>query len=166
MTRLGTSFIDIYQLHDVEHVEPEVIINEALPAMDDLRRAGVIGAIGINGYPLEMFPVLLQGAQEKGIRVDTIFTYGQNTIQCSRMQSLYSSVMQYDVGILHGSPLQLGFLTDASIQEWLNVTAEMRVRSAVQLCFGLPIYIFLNTQLFLTFFFHIFFYLAFFGLIY
>lgn len=128
MSRLGVNHIDMYQLHDVEHCTPNGILDEALIALDSLRTQGFIGAIGLNGYPLEMFPILLNGAQDRNIFVDTIFTYGQNSLQCSRIRQLHSTISKFDVGILSGSPLQLGFLSDGEIQDWLPVTTEMKVR--------------------------------------
>src|SRR4030042_669282 len=64
LKRLGTDWIDIYQLH---WPDPNTPIEETMKALANLKAAGKIKAIGVSNYSLEQLQEAL-----KYTRVDTI----------------------------------------------------------------------------------------------
>ena len=52
LRRLRTDYVDIYQMHDVEFVDREQVLNEALPVARELQRAGKCRYVGITALPL------------------------------------------------------------------------------------------------------------------
>ena len=57
--RLGVDYIDVLQCHDVEFVGLDQIVRETLPALVQLRQEGRIGAVGLTGLPLKVFPAVI-----------------------------------------------------------------------------------------------------------
>ena len=54
---LGLDYIDVIQVHDCEFSldNYKMIIEECLPALEELKKQGKVRFIGITGYPLSMF---------------------------------------------------------------------------------------------------------------
>lgn len=60
-------------MHDVEFAESlDPVINEALPALEELRKEGKIRFIGVTGYPLN---VLKEAILRASGRLDVSFTW-------------------------------------------------------------------------------------------
>ncbi|MDE6795263.1 MAG: aldo/keto reductase, partial [Muribaculaceae bacterium] len=51
--RLGIDFIDLINVHDIEFADLEVVVNETLPALVELREKGAVGHVGITDLQLE-----------------------------------------------------------------------------------------------------------------
>lgn len=53
LSYLGLEYVDIIQIHDVEFAENlDIVVNEALPVLEELRVQGKVKFIGFSGYPL------------------------------------------------------------------------------------------------------------------
>jgi L-galactose dehydrogenase len=63
LRRLQTDYLDIYQLHDIEFGDPSQIINEAIPALQQLKQEGKVRFIGITGYPLPLLRQIIEAHQ-------------------------------------------------------------------------------------------------------
>lgn len=51
---LGLDYVDVIQIHDVEFAPSlDMVVNETLPAVEELREQGKARFIGFSGYPLE-----------------------------------------------------------------------------------------------------------------
>jgi L-galactose dehydrogenase len=117
MKRLGVDYLDIVQCHDVEFGDLDVIVRETIPALVRLKEAGKIRAIGITGYPLEVFPYILSCVAPKS--VDVVLSYCNYTLQNDRLALLARSLRAtYGVGVVNASPLCMGLLTDGGCPPW------------------------------------------------
>ncbi|WP_420316780.1 aldo/keto reductase [Ekhidna sp.] len=102
LRRLGTDYIDLYQIHRPDATTP---IEETMEVLKDLQQQGKIRAIGMSNHTVEMMK-----------RADQV-------IELASTQSPYSMVyrkiekdilpycLEENVGILAYSPLQRGLLT-------------------------------------------------------
>jgi L-galactose dehydrogenase len=126
MARLGVSYLDIVQCHDVEFGNLDLVANETIPALVKLRSAGKIRAIGVTGYPLELFPYVLARAAPKS--VDVVLSYCNYTLQNDRLAGLVDGLKRdYGVGVVNASPLSMGLLTDGGCPAWHPASAAVRV---------------------------------------
>ncbi|GAB3057551.1 aldo/keto reductase [Micromonospora schwarzwaldensis] len=76
LTRLGLDRVDLALLHDPEESpEPEVALRQAYPALDELRRQGVVGAVGVGSKDAAM---LTRFATETD--VDALMVAGRYTL--------------------------------------------------------------------------------------
>ncbi len=108
LKRLGTDYIDLYQLHGVDSLTP---IDETLRALDDLITAGKIRSIGVSNFSAWMIAKAL-GVSER-----------EHFARFTAMQMYYSLLARelefefiplaedQDLGLLVWSPLAAGFLS-------------------------------------------------------
>lgn len=135
MQRLNVDRIDIIQCHDIEFGDLDQIVNETLPALKKLKQAGKINAIGITGYPLEIFPYVLSAAPPGA--VDVVLSYCHYNLQNNRLDRLLDSLNnKFGVGVINASPLCMGLLTPSGGPEWHPADEETKklAKEASKLC--------------------------------
>src|SRR6186997_2914146 len=77
--RLGCGHLDIVLCHDIEFVPMQQIVDETLPALREVQRAGKVRYIGFSGYPMKIFRFI---CDQTG--VDCALSYNQYTLQNTR----------------------------------------------------------------------------------
>ena len=70
LQRLRTDYVDVFQLHDIEFVDNQLIINEAIPAAMKAKEMGKTRFIGITGLPVRY---LAHVARQ--VEVDTVLSW-------------------------------------------------------------------------------------------
>src|SRR2546422_2251937 len=55
LQRMGLDYLDIIQCHDIEFENLQQIVDEALPALRQLKEQGKVRFIGVTGFPLKIF---------------------------------------------------------------------------------------------------------------
>src|SRR6516164_1829056 len=58
--RLGTDHLDIALCHDIEFVPLQQIVDETLPALRKIQKAGKVRYIGFSGYPMKICRFILE----------------------------------------------------------------------------------------------------------
>ncbi|CAF0745779.1 unnamed protein product [Brachionus calyciflorus] len=112
----NTSYIDLIQIHDFEFAEDiSQIVNETLPALNELRNQGKVRYIGINSYSLEKLKELLELSP---IRIDTILAYTHLTLDDTSLLDYTEYFRNKGVGIINSAPLSMGLLTDVGPPVW------------------------------------------------
>lgn len=134
LQRLGVDYVDVLQVHDMEFAPSlDIIINETLPALQKLKETGKIKFIGITGYPLENFRTVLEKSQ---VRVDTVLTYCHCSLNDNTLLNYVDEFKRTDVGIINGSPISMGLLTNRGPPAWHPATQEIReaCKQAAEYC--------------------------------
>ena len=104
---LGTDWIDLALVHDPDDMAPVLAGRGALAALQDLKRQGVIKAVGLGQRNHEYH----RQAIEAGL-VDVILTYKDyNPIRTTALNWLLPLCEKHDIGVIDGSPLAGGLLT-------------------------------------------------------
>ena len=107
---LNTDWIDLMQIHDPASLEPALARDGALTALKDLKEQGVIRAIGLGVRSHEL---LLQAIEHGDF--DTILTYADfNLVRQTARDTLFPAAEEHDVGIVLGSPILFGLLSNRS----------------------------------------------------
>lgn len=107
LRRLGTDYIDVYQMH---HFDPETPLEETVGALDDLRRAGKIREAGCCNYSGRRLEESWDVAARQGIRA---FVAAQNTYNIYRREieaDLFPVARERGVGVLAYATLARGIL--------------------------------------------------------
>ncbi len=107
LTRLGTDYLDVALVHDPTDLEPVLAPGGALEALEEMKAAGLIRAIGlgVRNQPLH------RRAIESG-RFDVSLTHCDfNLIDGSAADELLPSANAHDVGVLNGAAVMLGLLS-------------------------------------------------------
>jgi len=116
LKRLGVSYVDLIQCHDVEFADHNQIVNETLPALLELKRQGVVRHIGITGLPLKVFRSILDRT-EPGL-VETILSFCHYELNDTSLGDLLPYFQAKGVGVINASPTGMGLLTGRGAPGW------------------------------------------------
>ena len=123
LQRLGVDYLDIYQLHDIEYVDIDAMINPALATLKELQQQGKIRFFGITGYPPEIFSRVIEQHQSD---VDTILSYGNYTLVNRRLEPLLPMLKKKNIGVINASVLGMGFFTERGAPDWWDYPQDLR----------------------------------------
>lgn len=132
--RLGSDYLDIILLHDVEFVQLPQIWEETIPAVLELKKKGLVRAVGFSCYPMKSFHTVLDHAEDD---LDCILSYNQYTLQNTALaDSLMPRLLEKGLGVMNAGPFSARLLTNAALPEWLKEPEEVKeaARNAAKLC--------------------------------
>jgi aryl-alcohol dehydrogenase-like predicted oxidoreductase len=132
--RLGTDYLDVLLLHDVEFVQLPQIWEETIPAALALKKKGLVRAVGFSCYPMKTFHEVLDHAEEQ---LDCILSYNQYTLQnTSLADDLLPRLREKKLGVMNAGPFSARLLTNAPLPDWLKEPEEVKAaaRKAAQIC--------------------------------
>ncbi|MCY4175954.1 MAG: aldo/keto reductase [Acidimicrobiaceae bacterium] len=126
LRRLRTDRVDVYQLHDIEFGDKEVVFGEALPALIDLKAAGKALHIGVTGYPL---PLLVEAVEN--FPLDVVLSYCRyNLMDRSLQTDLIPVAQKRGTAVINGSILHMGLISERGPQDWHPATDRIKDVSA------------------------------------
>ncbi len=108
LRRLGTDWIDLYQIH---RPQPEIPIDETLRALDDLVRSGKVRYIGTSTYGAWQLVESLWVSKELGLNRFVCEQPPYNLLDRRIERELIPMAQTYGIGIIPWSPLAGGLLT-------------------------------------------------------
>jgi aryl-alcohol dehydrogenase-like predicted oxidoreductase len=108
LTRLGTDWIDLYQIH---RPQPEIPVDETLRALDDLRRAGKIRYAGCSTFAAWQVCEAHYVAKELGVYGFVSEQPPYNLLDRRIERELLPFCRTYDYGVIPWSPLAGGMLS-------------------------------------------------------
>ena len=114
--RLGVDYLDIVQCHDVEFVGLDQIVQETLPALVQLRQEGRLGAVGLTGLPLKVFPAVIDRVPAG--TVDVILSFCHYELNDTTLLSLLPYFAERQIGIINAAPTGMGLLSERAAPSW------------------------------------------------
>jgi len=132
LKRLRTDHLDVFLAHDIEFVDANQIIEEAIPTMRELQREGKTRFIGITGLQLKMLKRVAEA-----VPVDAILSYCRYNLLITDMDSVLTPFAEQNgIGLINASPLHMGILTANGPPSWHPAPAEVKEagRGIVKLC--------------------------------
>lgn len=132
--RLGVDYIDLLQCHDIEFASIDQIVDETIPALLALKRAGRIGHVGITGLPLKIFPAVLDRVPAGA--VETALSFCHYELNDTSLESLLPYFAGKGVGVINASPTGMGLLTPRGAPAWHPAPPALiaGARRAVEYC--------------------------------
>jgi L-galactose dehydrogenase len=130
--RLGTDHLDIVLFHDIEFVRMQQIVNETIPAIRKIQKAGKVRFIGLSGYPQKIFRFICDQTD-----VDCVLNYNQYTLQNTRFaEETVPYLKAKGVGVMNAGPFSARLLTNAPLPKWLKESEEVKAaaRKAAEHC--------------------------------
>ena len=116
LQRLQTDYVDLFQLHDIEFVSKEQILNEAMPAIEKIKASGKARFIGITGLPVRYLAAIA-----RQVELDTVLSWGHyNLLQDEINDELVPLSKEKNFGLMNAAPLLQRVLSDAVVPEWHN----------------------------------------------
>ncbi|MCH2104670.1 MAG: aldo/keto reductase [Planctomycetes bacterium] len=121
LKRLQTDHIDLYQVHDVEFGKEELILEETLPALMEMKERGDVLAVGITGLSLPMLARIAEA-----FTVDTILSYCHGDILARDFTPSLGDIADRDgLGLINASITHMGVLTPQGPQDWHPAPREV-----------------------------------------
>ncbi|QCW78110.1 aldo/keto reductase [Streptomyces sp. S6] len=108
LRRLGTDWIDLYQIHRPDHTTD---IEETLSALTDLVRQGKIRTFGCSTFPAEEIVESHVAAERRGLGRFRTEQPPYSILARGIEKSVLPVCRRYGMGVLTWSPLASGFLT-------------------------------------------------------
>ncbi|WP_274366231.1 aldo/keto reductase [Paenibacillus thermotolerans] len=121
LQRLNTDYVDILLLHDIEFGSFEQVMEEGIPALQQLKKQGKIRFMGVSGLPLTLFEMVLAKAD-----LDVILSYCHYSLNDTSLLNLIPLLEQKKTGLINASPLSMGLLSTRGVPDWHPADAEIR----------------------------------------
>lgn len=124
LRKLHVDYIDVVQVHDVEFAEsPDIIVNQTLPALEQLRQSGKIKYLGVTGYSLS---ALKEVIEKSTVKLDLVLSYCRQTLFCRELEDYIPYFRSKNLGIINAAVHGMALLTPNPIPDWHPVNAEVR----------------------------------------
>jgi len=119
MERLGIDHIDLINVHDIEFqaARPgglQLVVDETLPALFELKAKGVVSHVGITDLQLEN----LKWVAERCKGVESILNFCHYTLNDDALADYLDFFEQQGIGIVNASPLSMGLLSQRGVPAW------------------------------------------------
>ena len=108
LRRLGTDYLDLYQIH---RPDPDTDIDETLGALSDLVRQGKVRAIGSSTFPAEQIVEAQWTAERRGRERFLTEQPSYSILARHAEAAVLPTCERYGMGVLVWSPLNGGWLT-------------------------------------------------------
>ncbi len=108
LRRLGTDYIDLYQMH---RPDPRTDFGDTLAALTDLVRAGKVRAIGTSTFPAEMIVEGQWTAERRCLERVRCEQPPYSIFTREIERAVLPTCEAYDMGVIVWSPLNAGWLT-------------------------------------------------------
>lgn len=117
LTRLGTDYVDLYQIH---RFDPEVPIAETMAALHDVVKAGKARYIGASSMWTWQFAEMQHTADIEGLTRFVSMQDQYSLLQREEEREMHPYCLDTGVGVIPWSPLARGKLT----RDWDDATAR------------------------------------------
>lgn len=107
LTRLGTDYIDVYQVHRLDGYTP---LEEVMQSLTEIQRSGKVRYIGGSTMPAYQFAQMCMLADLKGYAKPIAMQNLYNLIQREEEREMIPLCLEAGVGLIPYSPLARGFL--------------------------------------------------------
>ncbi len=107
LRRLGTDYIDLYQIH---RFDPETPIEETLEALDQVVRSGKARYIGASSMFAWQFLKMLNFSEQNGLARFVTMQNHYNLVYREEEREMIPLCLDQEIGLIPWSPLARGFL--------------------------------------------------------
>ena len=121
LERLKLDYIDLIICHDIEYVDINIVVNEALPVLFEAKKAGKVGFVGVSGLPLAIYDKVLSK-----VELDFILSYCHHNLQDQTLIPMLQGFADKGIGVINASPLSMGLLTEQGPPVWHPAPPSIR----------------------------------------
>jgi len=111
--RLSVQYVDLLLAHDIEFGDLNQIVNETIPALRQILKAGKARFIGVTGLPMNIFRYVADRTS-----IDAILSYCHYELNDTALADSIPSLQAKGVGIISASPLGMGLLSNRGAPQW------------------------------------------------
>ena len=121
MERLHVDHIDLINVHDIEFQADlpgglQMVCDETLPALCELREEGVVGHVGITDLQPENIKWVIEHVPAGTVEATLCFCH--YSLNDELLTDYFDFFEQHNVGIINASPLSMGLLSTRGVPDW------------------------------------------------
>ena len=124
LRRLGTDYIDLYQIH---RFDPETPIEETLSALDELVRSGKVLYLGASSMAAWQFSRMLHTSERNGWSRFVTMQNHYNLLYREEEREMIPLCLHEGIGLIPWSPLARGILAGNRAQKTVRSTSDAYV---------------------------------------
>lgn len=134
MDRLNVDYIDLINVHDIEFADLELVCNETLPALTELKEMGIVKHVGITNLTLHHFKYVINNVPAG--MVESILSFCHFTLNDDSLTDYLDFFEENNVGVINASPFSMGLLTERGAPEWHPAPKPLQnlTRKAAEYC--------------------------------
>jgi L-galactose dehydrogenase len=121
LQRMGVEHVDLIQAHDIEFGDLEQVVEETIPALRKVQKAGKARFVGISGLPLRALRYVVDR-----VEVDTVLSYCHHELNDTALLDLIPLLKSRGIGIISASPLGMGLLSSRGAPMWHPAPASVK----------------------------------------
>lgn len=121
LRRLGTDYVDLYQIH---RFDPETPIEETVQALDDVVRAGKARHLGASSMPAWQFAKMLFTADSHGWSRFVTMQNHYNLLYREEEREMIPFCLDQGIGVIPWSPLARGLLAGKRRSKTVRATTD------------------------------------------
>jgi len=129
LQRLGTNYVDLYQIHRFDYETP---IEETLEALDDVVKSGKALYIGASSMFAWQFAKMLYTSQRRGLSRFVTMQNHYNLIYREEEREMNPLCREEGIGMIPWSPLARGFLAGSRSKEDFGETLRAKTDKYAQ----------------------------------
>jgi aryl-alcohol dehydrogenase-like predicted oxidoreductase len=116
LERLNLETIDLINVHDIEFADLDVLCNETLPALVELRDKGIVKHVGITNLTLRHFKYVIEHVPAG--TVENVLSFCHYCLNDDALSDYFDFFEQRNIGIINASPFSMGLLTERGAPAW------------------------------------------------
>ena len=121
MERLNVDYIDLINVHDIEFQGDmdgglQLIVDETLPALVELREKGIVKHVGITDLQPENLKWVVEHAPAG--TVESILNFCHYSLNDTLLADYLGFFEQHNVGVINASPFSMGLLSQRGAPDW------------------------------------------------
>lgn len=121
MDRLGVEHIDLIHVHDIEFQASlpgglQLIVEETLPALVELKEKGVVSHVGITDLQLANLRWVIDHSAPG--TVETVLNFCHYCLCDDALADYLDYFEVHGIGLMNASPLSMGLLSERGVPDW------------------------------------------------
>jgi 1-deoxyxylulose-5-phosphate synthase len=133
LQRLGTDYVDLYQIHRFDRETP---IEETVEALHDVVKAGKARYVGASSMHAWQFARFLKAAGERGLTPFVSMQNFYNLVYREEEREMIPLCIAEGIGVIPWSPLARGFLGRAAASALDKETTRAKSDKVLDMAFG------------------------------
>ncbi|MNC21341.1 Pyridoxal 4-dehydrogenase [compost metagenome] len=108
-------------LHDIEFGPIGQVMEEGIPALEELKQSGKIRFFGVTGLPLNIFEAVLSRTA-----LDVILSYCHYSLNDTTLLRLLPLLERQGTGLMNASPISMGLLSSRQVPDWHPASGDIQ----------------------------------------
>lgn len=126
--------IDLINIHDIEFADLHVVCQETLPALVELKQAGLVRHVGLTNLTLRHFKYVIDHVPAG--TVDSVLSFCHYCLNDDALTDYLDYFEERKIGVINASPFAMGLLTDRGAPAWHPASQPLKnlCKKAAQYC--------------------------------